>query len=313
MSEVFHYSGFGGSRIPGREPNGQSYGSYATFSDPDGNSWLLQEIKTRLPGRGESSLDVPTLTELLREAETHHGQYEPTAPKHHWSGWYGAHLLRRSVTEEIDAMQEHAGLLTALGATAMVFAEETGSVHGRLGVPLSTRPRLAEADWTRFCEALTEAAEHLTRRGIRLAYHHHMGTVVETEQEIDRLMRSTGPAVGLLLDTGHLTYAGGDVLGVARRHAHRIVHVHCKDVRPAVLTEARRRDQSFLDAVVDGVFTVPGDGCVDYKALLGILRDAGYAGWLVVEAEQDPAKAHPLSYARMGFAHLSRLLADLRM
>ena len=143
---------------------------------------------------------------------------------------------------------------------------------------------------------------------MRLAYHHHMGTVVETEAEIDRLMRVTGPAVGLLLDTGHLTYAGGDVLGVAKRYAHRIVHVHCKDVRPAVLAEARRRDESFLDAVVAGVFTVPGDGCVDYRALLEILRGAGYAGWLVVEAEQDPQKAHPLTYARMGFAHLSRLL-----
>ena len=166
----------------------------------------------------------------------------------------------------------------------MVFAEETGSVHGRLGVPLSTRPRMAEADWQKFGEALTEVADHLTRRGMRLAYHHHMGTVVETEDEIDRLMRVTGPAVGLLLDTGHLTYAGGDVLAVARRHAHRIVHVHCKDIRPAVLVGARKRDQSFLDSVVEGVFTVPGDGCVDYKALLdgparrGLLGLAGRGG-----------------------------------
>jgi inosose dehydratase len=229
------------------------------------------------------------------------------------SGWYGAHLLRRSAKEEIAAMQAHAGLLAALGVTAMVFAEETGSVHGRLGVALSTRPRMSDEDWLRFGDALTEVAEHLAGRGIRLAYHHHMGTVVETEGEIDRLMRSTGPAVGLLLDTGHLTYAGGDVLAVARRHGSRIVHVHCKDIRPAVLVEARRRDQGFLEAVVDGVFTVPGDGCVDYRALLEVLRGAGYAGWLVVEAEQDPQKAHPLTYARMGFAHLSRLLADLRM
>jgi inosose dehydratase len=229
------------------------------------------------------------------------------------SGWYGSHLLRRSAKEEIAAIQEHAGLLAALGATAMVFAEETGSVHGRLGVPLSTRPRLADDDWPRFGEALTEVAEHLAGRGMRLAYHHHMGTVVETEAEIDRLIRATGPAVGLLLDTGHLTYAGGDVLAVARRHASRIVHVHCKDVRPTVLADARRRDRSFLDAVVDGVFTVPGDGCVDYRALLEILRAAGHAGWLVVEAEQDPVKAPPLRYARMGFAHLSRLLADLGM
>jgi len=210
-------------------------------------------------------------------------------------------------------MQEHAGLLGALGSKVVVFAEGTGSVHGRLGVPLSSRPRLAEGDWARFGEALTQVADHLAGLGMRLAYHHHMGTVVETEAEIDRLMRVTGPAVGLLLDTGHLTYAGGDVLSVAKRYADRIVHVHCKDVRPAVLAEARRRDESFLDAVVAGVFTVPGDGCVDYGALLGVLRGASYAGWLVVEAEQDPKKAHPLTYARMGFAHLSRLLADLRM
>jgi inosose dehydratase len=228
------------------------------------------------------------------------------------SGWYGSQLLRRGAQEEIAAMQAHAGLLAALGSTVMVFAEESGSVHGRLGVPLSTRPRVPDREWPRFGEALTQVAEHLHGRGMRLAYHHHMGTVVETEAEIDRLMAATGPAVGLLLDTGHLTYAGGDALAVARRHAGRIAHVHCKDVRPAVLEAARRADRSFLDAVVDGVFTVPGDGCVDYRALLGILRDTEYAGWLVVEAEQDPAKAPPLRYARLGFAHLSLLLAEAR-
>jgi inosose dehydratase len=229
------------------------------------------------------------------------------------SGWYGAHLLARSAKEEIDALQAHEELLAAMGCRVMVFAEETRSVQGRLDTPLSARPRLAGADWPQFGDALTEVAEHLRRRDMRLAYHHHMGTVVETEAEIDRLMAVTGEAVGLLLDTGHLAYAGGDVLGVARRHARRIVHVHCKDVRPAVLDAARRHDRSFLEAVVDGVFTVPGDGCVDYRGLLEILRDAGYAGWLVVEAEQDPAKAHPLTYARLGFAHLSGLLAELGM
>ncbi|HZS34922.1 MAG TPA: myo-inosose-2 dehydratase [Methylomirabilota bacterium] len=229
------------------------------------------------------------------------------------SGWYGAHLLRRTVKEELAAMQAHVDLLADLGCRAVVFAEETDAVQGRLGVPLSARPRLAEADWGRFADALTEVGEALRARGMRLAYHHHMGTVVETEAEIDRLMASTGEAVGLLLDTGHLTYAGGDVPGVARRHAARLAHVHCKDVRPAVLAEARRRDQSFLDAVIAGVFTVPGDGCVDYRALLALLHETGYAGWLVVEAEQDPKKAPPLTYARLGFAHLSRLLAELGM
>jgi inosose dehydratase len=142
-----------------------------------------------------------------------------------------------------------------------------------------------------------------------MAFHHHMGTVIETEAEIDRLMASTGPAVGLLLDTGHLAYAGGDPLAVARRHLARINHVHCKDVRLAVLKRVRARDSSFLDAVVDGVFTVPGDGAIDYRPLLAALRQASYQGWLVVEAEQDPAKAHPLTYARMGHDYLSRAAA----
>ena len=197
-----------------------------------------------------------------------------------------------------------------MGCRVMVFAETSGAVHGRRDVPLSLRPRLANGDWTRFGEALTEVAEHLQGRGLRMAYHHHMGTVVETEAEIDRLMAVTGEAVGLLLDTGHLTYAGGDVLGVARRHGRRLAHVHCKDVRPPVLAEARRRDRSFLDAVVAGVFTVPGDGAVDHPALMQVLKEVGYAGWLVVEAEQDPAVAPPLTYAKLGFTNLSRAVAS---
>jgi inosose dehydratase len=130
--------------------------------------------------------------------------------------------------------------------------------------------------------------------------------VVESAAEIDRLMDATGPAVGLLLDTGHLAYAGADPLAVAERHRGRINHVHCKDVRPAVLDRVRRDDASFLDAVVEGVFTVPGDGAIDYAPLLALLAGAGYRGWLVVEAEQDPEKAHPLTYARKGFDYLSR-------
>lgn len=220
------------------------------------------------------------------------------------SGWYGAELRRRSPKEELAAVEDHLALLADMGCPVMVFAEVGDSVQGERGVPLSRRPRLADREWPRFGEALTEVAERLRSRGVRMAYHHHMGTVVETEAEIDRLMAVTGDAVGLLLDTGHLTYAGGDVTAVARRHARRIGHVHCKDVRPTVLADARRRDWSFLDAVVAGVFTVPGDGCVDYPALLRVLGEAAYSGWLVVEAEQDPAVAHPLTYAKMGFAFL---------
>lgn len=221
------------------------------------------------------------------------------------SGWYSGRLLERTAAEEIRAVEAHLRLLSDMGCSVMVFAETTGSVAGARGTPVTRRPRLTDAQWPGFAERLTSVADHLAKRGVRMAYHHHMGTVVETEAEIDRLMASTGGSVGLLLDTGHLTYAGADPSAVAKRHIARIDHVHCKDVRPAVLAAMRKGDRSFLDAVVEGVFTVPGDGAVDFRAVLDVLKAARYRGWLVVEAEQDPAKAHPLTYARMGFRNLS--------
>ena len=174
------------------------------------------------------------------------------------SGWYGAELRHRSVKAELGTLRDHLDLLADMGSTVLVFAETSDSVQDRRAVPLSRRPRMGNGGWRAFGEALTEVAEHTLARGVRLAYHHHMGTAVETAEEIDWLMEASGQAVGLLLDTGHLTYAAADVAAVARRHARRIVHVHCKDVRPAVLAEARRRDRSFLDAVVAGVFTEIG-------------------------------------------------------
>ena len=225
------------------------------------------------------------------------------------SGWHGARLRTRSAREEIEAMQPAIALLEELGCSVMVFAEESGSVHAQRAVPRSRRPTLDPHEWPRFGERLTKVAEYVRRRGLRLAYHHHIGTVVETEEEIERLMEVSGEPVGLLLDTGHLTYAGGHLIRVARRHAQRLAHVHCKDVRPGVLAEVRRDDRSFLNAVLAGVFTVPGDGLVDYGALLSVLKSAGYSGWLVVEAEQDPAVANPAAYARLGFLNLSRAVA----
>lgn len=234
---------------------------------------------------------------------------QPLLAQHHLdlaSGWYSAHLARRSVAEELAAVSAHLDLLAAMGCKAMVFAEGHGSTDGDPAAPLSTRPILADAAWPAFCAKLNAVARHLRGHGVQMAFHHHMGTVVQTEAEIDRLMANTDPDVGLLLDTGHLVFAGGDPAAVARRYGSRIVHVHCKDVRPAVLADALRADHSFLHAVLDGLFTVPGDGSIDYAAVLTELRRAGYAGWLVVEAEQDPAKAHPLTYARMGFTNLKR-------
>ena len=220
------------------------------------------------------------------------------------SGWYGAELRRRSVEEEIAAMRPHFELLKALGCRVMVFAETSGTVQGKRDVPVAERPLMSEAEWPVFLERLGRLGAWMAEQGVAIAFHHHMGTVIEKAHEIDRLLEGTPASVGLLLDTGHLYFAGEDPARVAERWAGRINHVHAKDVRPDMLARARRGRWSFLDAVVGGVFSVPGDGVVDFPAALAPVAKAGYAGWLIVEAEQDPAKAPPLAYARKGFSHL---------
>ncbi|MGE6292609.1 myo-inosose-2 dehydratase [Aeromonas media] len=226
------------------------------------------------------------------------------------SGWYSGELLSRSVEEEIAAVQDHLTLLRELGATVMVFAEVTGCIHGNQQMPVHLRPLFPSDRWEEYGRKLTEFARYTLSQGVKIAYHHHMGTVIETEQDIDNLMRHTGEEVGLLLDTGHLTFAGADPVAVAQRWAHRINHVHCKDVRAEVLADVKNCKLSFLNAVLAGVYTVPGDGCVDYGALFPILKAHGYQGWLVVEAEQDPAIAHPLTYATLGYQNLHRFAQD---
>ncbi|MCA6219888.1 myo-inosose-2 dehydratase [Photorhabdus antumapuensis] len=223
------------------------------------------------------------------------------------SGWYSGELLTHSVAEEIKAVQSHLTLLRELGANVMVFAEVTNCIHGNQNKPVHLRPQFPANRWQEYGEKLTEFARYTQEQGVQIAYHHHMGTVIETEEDIDHLMKNTGNEVGLLLDTGHLTFAGADPLAIAERWAKRINHVHCKDIRPDVLNDIKNRKTSFLDAVLSGVFTVPGDGCVDYPAIFQVLKKQNYKGWLVVEAEQDPAVAHPLTYAMMGYNNLRKL------
>ena len=220
------------------------------------------------------------------------------------SGWYGAALRHRDVEAEIAVMRPHLQLLQACGCGVMVFAETSGTVQGQRGVPVADRPAMRDDEWPVFLDRLGRLGDWMAGEGVRIAFHHHMGTVIETAAEIGRLLSGTPDSVGLLLDTGHLAFAGADPAAVARRWAHRVNHVHAKDVRPDVLARALRERWSFLDAVVAGVYTVPGDGQVDFAAALRPLAEAGYAGWLIVEAEQDPARAHPLTYARAGCAHL---------
>jgi myo-inosose-2 dehydratase len=220
------------------------------------------------------------------------------------SGWYSSELLLRDPREELKHLRAHLDLLKALGSRILIFAETSNATHGDRSMPLSKRPKLKPTDWREFGQRVTEVAEAVAKEGVALAYHHHMGTVVQSSEDIDAFMASTGSAVKLLLDTGHATFGGADPVAVARRHRDRIAHVHCKDVRKDVLAQARAKDWSFLDAVVEGCFTVPGDGMVDFVSVLKELP--GYSGWLVVEAEQDPEKAHPLTYATLGCANLRR-------
>ena len=190
----------------------------------------------------------------------------------------------------------------------LVFADTSGAIHGDLARPLAQRPQLAPGDWRQFGRRVTEVGAATAAEGGRLVSHHHLGTVVQSEGDIDALMDATGPEVGLLLDTGHARFAGADPVGLARRYASRIGHLHAKDVRAEVAARAGREDWSFLHAVVEGVFTVPGDGCVPFDRVFHELRD--YSGWVVLEAEQDPKKAEPLTYATLGLRNLRRFLAE---
>ena len=224
------------------------------------------------------------------------------------SGWYSLRLLERDANAEWAAMQPHFQLLKALGSTVMVCAEVTGCVHGDINSRLSRRPQLSASEFGRFADRLSDLGRRLRKTGMRLAYHHHMGTAVQSGEDIDRLMAACDPAVELLLDTGHLMFAGGDPPSAASKYAGRIAHLHCKDIRPEVLRRCRNADTSFLEAVLQGVFTVPGDGCIDFEAVLAPLQNRGYDGWIVVEAEQDPTIADPMTYADLGYRTLAQLV-----
>jgi inosose dehydratase len=235
------------------------------------------------------------------------------------SGWYSGELAsddgRGSVAQEIERCRTHMDKLRFNGVKVVVYGEVAGSVQGQIDTPVAQRPRLAtDAAWQGYAARLNQFGAHLQSQfGIKLAYHHHMGAVVEAPDDIDRLMALTDPAhVGLLFDTGHAYFGGAtDPVPLLKRHAARVVHVHCKDVRPALVAKARNDGWSFLQGVLAGTFTVPGDGVIDYDAVLATLHDSGYQGWLVVEAEQDPAIAPSYAYAKKGYQTLRRIVDRL--
>ena len=226
------------------------------------------------------------------------------------SGWYGANLRKNSVKEEKSKIQEQLKLFQDCKAPCIVFAEVSDSIAGDPDKSLSSRPQMNKEGWKEFCNKISEMGKFLEDQGMPLAYHHHMGTVIETQNDTERLLESTTDHVKLILDTGHMLFAGGDSLQVAENFKERIIHVHCKDMRKNVLDKSLSQDSSFRQAFLDGAFTVPGDGCIDYKPLLNFLKKINYEGWLVVEAEQDPAKANPLEYAKIGHSYLTNACKD---
>jgi len=231
------------------------------------------------------------------------------------SGWYSGRLAWGEVDLEIDRCAAHMNKLRHNGCQVVVYGEVAGSIQGQIDTPLAKRPRFTtEEQWLGYAQRLNAFGEHLKAAyGITLAYHHHMGAYIEAPADIDRLMAETDPQhVGLLFDTGHAYYGGADdPVELLKKHVARVVHVHCKDVRPQVIAKARNEGWSFLNGVINGIFTVPGDGAIDFDAVLSTLRGAGYEGWLVVEAEQDPAVAPSYIYAKKGYDTLHRIVGKL--
>ena len=222
------------------------------------------------------------------------------------SGWYGASLLKNTPKEEFKLMREQMNLFKDCKSPCMVFAEVTKSIQGDPKIPLSQKPKLSEDEWKLLISRINEIGKMMLEENMPLAYHHHMGTVIETEAETRRLIENTNDDVKLLIDTGHMLFAGGNSVKLTEDFIERIIHVHCKDIRKKVLEQSLKNDSTFRQAFLDGAFTVPGDGCIDYKPFLKVLYKKNYNGWLVVEAEQDPAKANPFEYAKIGFNYLSK-------
>ena len=219
-------------------------------------------------------------------------------------GWCSGNTLVNNFATEREAVREQVEQFVALGSPCIVYAECSNTVQGQIGMPVNNRPKLSKDEVMAYAAKLTELAKWMADQGMPMAYHHHMGTIIESEDDVNWLMEGSGPEVKLCFDTGHLLFGGGDVMATLNRWGDRVHHVHFKDIRPAVVQDTRENNLSFLDAVIAGAFTVPGDGCIDFQSVANALKAMDYDGWIVVEAEQDPAKAPPYEYSKMGYDHI---------
>ena len=221
-------------------------------------------------------------------------------------GWCSGNLMVASLEEEKAAIRQQVEQFAALNAPCIVYAECSNTIQGNQSQPVSQRPKLDRDTVMGYAAKLSDLAKWSADQGTILSYHHHMGAMVQDAEDIDWLMEGSDPALTLLYDTGHLHFAGADPLAVLDKWGDRVHHVHYKDVRQPVLDWVHAEDRSFLDGVAAGVYSVPGDpeGCIDFQAVTDKLLAIGYDGWIVVEAEQDPAKADPFEYSKIGFDYI---------
>ena len=226
-------------------------------------------------------------------------------------GWYGSLLRTRSAEDEWVAMQDHLNLLKLVNADVFVFADVSGSIQGDQTKKLSTRPTMEDDEFAEYCKKINDISNRLNDEGIPMSYHEHMGTIIQTENDVDRFMNNTNQNTFLLYDTGHLLFAEANYERVLKNYISKINHVHCKDIRQNILKNSLKNDLSFRESFLDGVFTVPGDGCIDYEPLFKILHENNYDKWLIIEAEQDPKKANPLEFAKIGYNYLSNTLKKI--
>ena len=221
--------------------------------------------------------------------------------------WFSSFLITKPFEEVEKEFRAQLAFLKAMGAKVIGASEQSYSVQGQLDTPIfGHKYEMNDQEWDTFCTGMNKLGKIAKEEyGIALTFHHHMGTVVQSLAEVDRMMENTDPEyVSLLFDTGHFTYCGEDPLEVVKKYVHRIKHVHLKDIRPEVVEQVKKENMSFLAGVRAGAFTIPGDGCINYDPIFKVLEEAGYEGYMVVEAEQDPAIANPLEYARMARAYV---------
>jgi len=226
-------------------------------------------------------------------------------------GWYGSQLREKSVEDEWLSMQEQIELLKFLNSDVFVFADVSGSIQGEADIPLSKRPQLVQNEWIEYCNKISEISNRLEDVGLPMSYHAHMGTIIQNEDDVEKFLNLTNDNTNFLFDTGHLFFSQADCNNLLKKYISRINHIHCKDIRKNILDESLKNDLSFRNAFLKGVFTVPGDGCIDYKLIFKILYEYQYQEWLVIEAEQDPIKANPFEYAKIGYKYLKINLSEI--